>query len=219
VHAYYPASGQVYFERLLHASIFHDVARWEPHPLDVEGVVERTPSWTLVARRLEHAVETFGYRLQEADQRTMLPDKLAAAGVAGPQVRTLIADGRIAIGDRVVTLDDVSVPRPGQAVAFVMDTRMCAAAVELARGADLLVCESTYLSADAARAHENFHLTAAGAATIAREAGVRRLVLTHFSQRYPDVQPFVDEASAIFPDVVAAVDGQTIAVPKRQRPA
>jgi ribonuclease Z len=98
-----------------------------------------------------------------------------------------------------------------------MDTRACPAAIELARGADMLVCESTYLSSDAERAHENFHLTAAGAATIAREAGVRLLVLTHFSQRYPDIEPFVDEASAIFPDVVAARDSHTIAVPKRHK--
>ena len=147
----------------------------------------------------------------------MLPDRLAALGVAGPAIRRLIADGRIDVGERTVTLDEVSVPRPGQAVAFVMDTRMCDAAVELAQGADLLICESTYLSADADKARDDGHLTAADAATIARTAGVRQLVLTHFSQRYPEVEPFVEEAKAIFPHVVAARDGETIAVPKRQR--
>jgi ribonuclease Z len=217
VHAYYPASGQVYYERLRHASIYYDVGRWEPHPIEAAGEIERTPAWTLSARLLDHGVETFGYRLQEADQRTMLPDRLAALGIAGPAIRKLIADGRIEAGGRTVTVDEVSSPRPGQAVAFVMDTRMCDAAVELAQGADLLICESTYLAADADKARDHGHLTAAEAATIARTAGVRQLVLTHFSQRYPEVEPFVEEAKAIFPHVVAARDGETIAVPKRQR--
>ncbi len=219
VHAYYPASGQVYYERLRTASIYYDVGRWEPHPIEDGGEVERTPTWTLTARPLDHGVPTLGYRIQEADQRTMLPDRLQELGIAGPAIRKLIADGRIELGGRTIGIDEVSAPRPGQAVAFVMDTRMCGGAIELARGADLLICESTYLAADADKARDHGHLTATDAATIAREAGVRLLVLTHFSQRYPEVEPFVEEARAIFPEVVAARDGETIAVPKRLRAA
>lgn len=219
VHAYYPASGQIYYERLRHASIYYDIGRWEPHPIEEGGEIERTPAWTLSALPLDHGVPTLGYRLQEADQRTMLPERLKALGISGPAVRALITDGRIEAGGRTISIDEVSAPRPGQAVAFVMDTRMCDEAIRLARGVDLLICESTYLSADADKAREHGHLTAAEAATIAREAGAKQLVLTHFSQRYPEVEPFVDEAKAIFPAVVAARDGETIAVPKRQRAA
>lgn len=217
VHAYYPASGQIYYERLRHASIYYDIGRWEPHPIEEGGEIERTPAWTLSALPLDHGVPTLGYRLQEADQRTMLPERLKALGISGPAVRALITDGRIEAGGRTISIDEVSAPRPGQSVAFVMDTRMCDEAIRLARGVDLLVCESTYLAADADKAREHGHLTAAEAATIAREAGAKQLVLTHFSQRYPEVEPFVDEAKAIFPAVVAARDGETIAVPKRQR--
>ena len=217
VHAYYPASGQIYYERLRHASIYYDIGRWEPHPIEEGGEIERTPAWTLSALPLDHGVPTLGYRLQEADQRTMLPERLKALGISGPAVRALITDGRIEAGGRTISIDEVSAPRPGQAVAFVMDTRMCDEAIRLARGVDLLVCESTYLAADADKAREHGHLTATEAATIARDAGAKQLVLTHFSQRYPEVEPFVDEAKAIFPAVVAARDGETIAVPKRQR--
>jgi ribonuclease Z len=216
VHAYYPASGQVYYERLRHASIYHDVGRWEPHPIEGDGEIERTPAWTLSARALDHGVPAFGYRLQESDHRTMLPDRLAALGIAGPAVGRLIADGRIEVGGRTIEIDEVSAPRPGQAVAFVMDTRMCDAAIELARGADMLICESTYLAQDADKARDHGHLTATDAATIARAAGVRLLVLTHFSQRYPEIEPFAEEARPIFPEVVAAHDGGTIQVPRRQ---
>ena len=217
VHAYYPASGQVFYERLRHASIYYDQGKWETHPIVEPGVVETTPAFTLSVARLDHDVETFGYRLQETDQRTMLPERLAAAGVRGPAIRALMAEGRLELDGRVVTLDDVSAPRPGQSVAFVMDTRLCDAAFELARGVDLLICESTFLTADAGKAHDYGHLTAAQAATIARDAGVGQLVLTHFSQRYPENAPFVDEAKAIFANVVAVRDGDVVPMPPRRR--
>ena len=76
----------------------------------------------------------------------------------------------------------------------------------LAEGADLLVCESTFADEEVALARQWKHLTASDAARTARDAGARRLVLTHFSQRYPDTRKLVDQAAAIFPDVVAAED-------------
>jgi ribonuclease Z len=219
VEVYYPASGAAYFERLRHASIFHDVARLAPRPLAAEGTVCTRPAFTIEARRLDHGVETFGYRLQERAGRTMLPAALAEAGVRGPAVGRLIERGEVEVGGRTVRLDDVSVARPGQSVAFVMDTRPCDAALELARGVDLLVCESTYLSPESADAHDHGHMTAADAARLARAAGASRLVLTHFSQRYPSLDAFEREARAIFPDAVAARDGDRVAVPRRVRAA
>ena len=216
VHIYYPASGQVFYERLRHASIFHDVARVEPHPISGPGELLADDKLTLSTLELDHGVEAWGYRLQERDSRTMLPERLAAAGVRGPAVGRLLKQGHIEVDGRTVLLDEVSQFRRGQSVAFVMDTRVCDNAVELARGVDLLVCESTYLSCDADKAHDHGHLTAVEAARIAAAAGARKLVLTHFSQRYTSVEPFVTEAREIFPEVVAARDGDTIAVPPRQ---
>lgn len=144
----------------------------------------------------------------------MLPDRLAEHGIAGPDVGRIQREGRV--GE--ITLDQVSTHRPGQKFAFVMDTRMCPAAVELARDVDLLVCESTFAGADAALARDHGHLTAGEAATIAAEAGARRLVLTHFSQRYTDIQPLLAEARAIFPDTVVAHDLDRFEVPRRRPP-
>lgn len=215
VHVHYPASGQVFYERLRHASIFHDVARVEGHPISRPGDLHVDPKWTLSTLPLDHGVPAWGYRLQERDGRTMLPEKLKAAGVAGPMIKKLIAEGRVTVGERTVLLDEVSVFKKGQSVAFVMDTRLCDNAFALARDVDMLICESTYLDEDADKAHENGHLTAAQAGRIAAEAGARKLVLTHFSQRYTDVYPFVAEARRHHDHVVAANDGDTIAVPAR----
>ncbi|MCB0993549.1 MAG: hypothetical protein KDB21_00560, partial [Acidimicrobiales bacterium] len=114
-----------------------------------------------------------------------------------------------------VTLDSVSEVRRGPVFAFIMDTRRCAGAEELADGADLVVCEATYLEADADLASAHGHLTAAGAARLARDCGVGRLVLAHYSERYDDEQAFADEAAEVFPDVVAARDLTRVPFPPR----
>ncbi len=183
------------------------------------------PAWRLVARPLDHRVPALGYRLEERDGRRMLPDRLAGLGLRGPDVGRLARAGRLDVPGpdgtaRTVLLDEVSVPRRGQAFAFVMDTRPCRAAVELARGVDLLVCESTFLHADADLARAYGHMTARQAGELAAQAGARRLVLTHFSQRYgDDGSLFEAEARAAFDgEVVAADDLDRIDVPRRADP-
>ena len=217
VHAHYPASGQVFFERLRHATAFHEVADLREEPVTGEGPIATGPFGILEARRLEHPVESFGYRLVEPDGRRMLPERLAAAGVHGPDIGRLQREGVLDAGGRTVRLEEVSVPRRGQRFAFVMDTRLCAGVRALADGADLLVIESTFLHEDAALAERYGHLTARQAATVAAECGVRRLVLTHFSQRYGDPGRFADEAAAVYDgDLVVAADLDVVPVPARR---
>lgn len=217
VEIHYPASGQLFYERLRHASIYHDVGKIAPRPIRGEGPIVKGKKLGVEVLRLDHGVETYGYRLREHDGRTMLPEKLDAAGVKGPAIKQLIRDGSIVIDGRTVQLDDVSIFKPGQSFAFVMDTRLCDNAVKLAQGVDLLVCEATYLSSEEREAHAHGHMTARQAGLIARDAGVRRLVLTHFSQRYGSTRPFVDEVREVWPDgdVIAVRDGDRVPVPKR----
>ncbi|RPF21559.1 ribonuclease Z [Myceligenerans xiligouense] len=177
---------------------------------------------TLTARRLDHGIEAFGYRLQEADSTSFDPGLLAARGVVGPDVGRLRRDGSLTLPDGgVVRREEVTVPRPGQSFAFVMDTRLCDAVGELADGVDLLVIESTYLERDASLAAEHGHLTALQAARAAAGAGVRHLVLTHFSQRYESADgsgplEFEREARQAFDGgLTIAGDLDQITVPRR----
>lgn len=218
VELHFPASGGPYVERLRHAAVFDDRGHVIERPVAADGPIAFSADWTLSAMRLDHSIDTYGYRLEEAPGRTFLPDRLAATGVQGPMVAELEASGSVLVAGRTVTLDEVSVPRPGQVVAFVLDTRVCDAAVELAAGADLVVCESTFVDDESHLARGYFHLTARQAATIAREAGARRLVLAHYSQRHPDEDVFLAEAAEVHDDVVAARDLDVIAVPPRETP-
>ncbi|MCB9677295.1 MAG: ribonuclease Z [Alphaproteobacteria bacterium] len=218
VPVHFPASGRKYYDRLRHASIFRDRARLVPHPITEEGPLAAHDGIVLECRALDHGVTTYGYRVSEPDGRRMLPEVLAARGVKGPLIGELTRRGQVEVDGQVVHLEEVSEVKHGQSMAFVMDTRPCDGALALARGADLLVCESTYLEEHAREAHDHFHMTARQAAELAREAGVHQLVLTHFSQRYPRVEPFVEQASAVFPNVVAAKDGMHVPLPKREKP-
>jgi ribonuclease Z len=216
VTAHYPAEGAEFFARLRHASAFHEAVELVEAPVTGAGPIADTPAGTLYAARLDHGIPAYGYRLVEPDGRRMLPDRLAAAGVTGPAISALQRDGGVRVGERDVTLDEVSEPRPGQRFAFVMDTRLCDAVYQLADGVDMLVIESTYLDADADLAAANFHLTAAQAARVASRCGVRTLVLTHFSQRYTEPEAFADEAARHFDgDIVVAEDLTRIPVPRR----
>jgi ribonuclease Z len=210
VEVFFPASGQVYFDRLRNATIFHDAAKIVPRPFRIQRdeIVElfNNNSLSLHAAALEHSVDCYGYRLQEADGRTMMPDLLARHGISGPMVGTLRKEGAVTINGATIKLEDVSLTKPGQSMALVMDTRPCNGARKLAQDVTLLVAESTYLNSEMREAHDHFHMTAEQSATLARDAGAKQLALTHFSPRYTSHQEFVDEASPIFPDVVVADD-------------
>ncbi len=216
VEVLYPASGAEYFDRLRHASAYQDHLDVRPVPVSDGGPASVGGPFAIEAVRLDHEPETFGWRVVEPDGIRMLADRLAALGIEGPAVGRLAAEGTLDHHGRRVPLAAVSESRPGQRMAFVMDTGICDAAVDLAAGADLVVCEATFASADTALARRYRHLTASDAGRVARDAGARRLVITHFSQRYPDVRILLDEASAVFDDVVAAEDLLRVPVPSRR---
>ena len=83
VQLFYPASGQRYVENLKNASIFHNVAEVEEHPISQAGVIHESQEMLIEARRLDHTVESWGYRIQEKDSQTMLPEKLKALRTSG----------------------------------------------------------------------------------------------------------------------------------------
>lgn len=217
VHAYFPASGREYFARLRHASVFHDLSDVREEPVAGDGPVATGAFGVLEARTLDHSIDTIGYRLIEPDGRRFVPETLARFGITGPAVGQLQRCGSIEIDGRTVGLSEVSEPRRGQRFAFVMDTRLCDTVYALAEGADLLVIESTFLSEDGELASRYGHLTARQAAGVAAECGVRRLVLTHFSQRYTGSRRYRDEAAEVFGgEIVIAEDLARIPVPRRR---
>jgi ribonuclease Z len=216
VQIFYPASGEKYLGNLANASIFTNFASVELNPISAEGVVFSGAYYTIESYRLEHSAESWGYRLKENDSVTLLPEKLEALGIRGRDAGRLKAEGKLEIGGRTVSVAEVSTEKRGQSFAFVMDTRLCVNAFRLAQDVDVLVCESTYLQAETEEAIAYGHLTASQAARIAKDSGAGLLVLTHFSQRYPNIQDFLIEAQEIHPHSIAVRDGDYVDFPKRK---
>jgi ribonuclease Z len=214
IHCYYPASGKKYFERLRYCCIYKENINVIEHPVRKPGLVQDDGKFRIFADFLDHGVENIGWRITEPDTVKFHKEELKKLGLDGPIVRKLEQEGKVCIEDRWVLLDEVSHLRLGDSFAYVVDTRPCQEAIDLARGAKILLCESTYLDEDRAMAHEYRHMTAKQAAEIAQEAEVQTLVLTHFSARYRDPEVLAEEARKFFPNTFVAEDFKRFPFPK-----
>lgn len=213
---HYPAGGEEYFQRLRLATAGQEDVEVIPCPVREPGVIHVDREFSLSSAPLRHTVDAVGYRLDEPDGRHFVSERLEAFGIEGPSVGHLQDHGSSVVDGRTVTLEEVTEPRRGQSFAYVLDTAWCDGALELAGGADMLLCESTFLSSEEHLAEEYGHLTARQAGRLAAEAGVRLLVLTHFSPRYGGEQVFADEAALEFDgEILLASDLDRIPVPPR----
>jgi ribonuclease Z len=184
-----------------------------PFPLDLieikPGLMLEDKSFRLSAFPVQHrGPGCFGFLFEEKSHRPFLADKAEALGVpAGPIRRQLVAGETVALPDgRVVGPEEVLGPLvPGTKFMHVGDCGETANLLAVARDADALVIESTYLEVEEEMAREFGHLTAARAARLAREAGVKHLILTHLSRRYRE-REVLDEAQKIFPNTRVARD-------------
>jgi len=174
------------------------------------AVVYETDAYTVEARPLDHRVFAAGYRYQEKARPGKIDGEGArAAGIReGWQYETLRRGEPVTLADgRVVRPEGLVGPaRPGASFAYVLDTRPCRGGEKLAAGVDLLVHEATFTEAHRDRAYETGHSTAQQAATVARKAAAKRLLLTHFSSRYGELAPLVEEARGVFPHAEAAAE-------------
>jgi ribonuclease Z len=164
--------------------------------------------YTVSAHPLDHRIYALGYRVQEKPRPGRFNlERARELGVPeGPLFRRLQMgeDVQLQDGRMIQSAEVVGPPRAGKSVAYCTDTRPFAGTVKLARGVDLLIHEATFTEELVSEARDFGHSTAAQAARIAVEAEAQRLLITHFSTRYPDVTPLYEEATAVFPNTVIA---------------
>ena len=195
--------------------IFGVVFRGVKPPLQIDliptepGILMEDDTFELSAFAVIHrGPGCLGYTFREKERRPFLVDKADAVGVpAGPERSRLVQGETVTLADgTVVHPDQVLGPRvPGAKLVFVGDAARINNLIEEASNADALVIEATYLSKEEKLAREYGHLTATEAATLARQAGVRQLYLTHISRRYSE-EAILAEAKAVFPKTVVVRD-------------
>ena len=202
----------------LKASGSHLPYRIHFHEFDVDtvGQVLETDKFMVFAEKLDHTIPCVGYRVIQKDlEGTLDADALSAAGVQFGPLFGKIKNGQnvtLEDGTEIIASDYISPPRPGKVVTILGDTRKCHASVRLAINADVLVHESTYGKGDEQIARKHGHSTNMEAAQVAKDAGVKRLLLNHISPRFlsKDISRLRNDARTIFEQVHIVKDLEEI---------
>ncbi|MFH1590353.1 MAG: ribonuclease Z [archaeon] len=188
--------------------IFKFEERIRIEAVDVEdGIVAETDTLIISALPMRHRIRCLAYRIEEKDRRRINMSKMKKLGMEdGPHLGRLQRGESVEWKGKAVAPDDITYIVKGKKAAFVFDTLPCKNAVEIARDADLLVCEAVYANDLEEKAAEYKHLTSTQAAQIASSAGVKKLILTHISQRYKVPDEILHDARDVFPDTEVAHD-------------
>ncbi len=182
------------------------------------GVLYEDQSLTVSHFPLYHRVPCTGFIFREKPRdRKYLAETGRFHGVPAYEIARIKAgadfireDGRV-VPNAVLTAD----PAPPLSYAYCSDTMPDSRVAQAIEGVDVLFHESTYDSSLRQQALARGHSTAAEAARVARQAGAKVLVIGHYSKRYTDEQPLVDEARAIFgPAVIGATEGMRLSIPE-----
>ncbi|WP_024377307.1 ribonuclease Z [Streptococcus suis] len=188
------------------------------HEFDVDtvGQVLENDKFTVFAEKLDHTIPCVGYRVIQKDlEGTLDAEALRAAGVPFGPLFGKIKNGQnvtLEDGTEIIASDYISPPRPGKVVTILGDTRKCYASVRLAVNADVLVHEATYGKGDEKIARKHGHSTNMEAAQVAKDAGVKQLLLNHISPRFlsKDISQLRKDASTIFEQVHIVKDLEEI---------
>jgi len=185
------------------------------HPLDKDGLIMEGKKLTVHCFHVQHRIECWGFLFREKEK----PRKVDLERVKEYEIPSHFypklkegedytrPDGTF-VANEILT-KPAAFPR---SYAYCADTRYDENIADAVKGANLVYHESTYLNEHEERAALRFHSTAAQAATIAKKAGVRKLIIGHFSSKYTDLSPFLQEACAVFPPTELALEGTTYLV-------
>ena len=200
----------------VHDLLFKVVFAGHRPPIDISlnlikpgDVICADDKFSLTAFEVSHrGPDNLGFLFEEKPHRPFLADRAAELDVPfGPERTQLVRGEALALADgRVIQPEDVLGPAlPGTKYVHIGDVGRTDNLTEIVREADALIMEATYLEEEAAMAADFGHMAAARAATLAREAGVKYLILTHLSRRYSERQ-VRQEARVIFPATSIARD-------------
>jgi ribonuclease Z len=199
-----------YFSRELPFKVvFHHI-----NPLEKELIYEDA-ALEVTTFPVEHRIPTVGFLFREKPKERKINKQMCDFYEVPLRVLPKLKKGEDFIPDSGghVPNTKLTLPAPPSvSYAFCTDTRPLPSVVEVVKGVDMLYHEATFISDQEGLAYKTFHSTARQAAKVALQAGVKKLLIGHFSSRYKDLSPLLSEAREVFPDTEIATEGVTFEI-------
>jgi ribonuclease Z len=198
-------------------NVFIPVLRFKAEVHEVSGKFIDNPDFEMTAMPLTHGnVPCNGYEFKEKDKLRINKEKLKKLKLTREEESRLTAltKGKsIKIGNKMIKPKDLTYLQKGKKISFIFDTKTCTNAIKLAKDSDLAIIESTYSNEEKELASKYGHMTAGQSAEIAKKSKVKKLVLTHISQRYEFNEKLLEkEAKKVFPNSEIAKDFMVVNV-------
>ena len=163
--------------------------------------------YSIIVANASHHDACISYAFQEKDKVRIDIGYLKKFGLKNNPIIGDLAKGKdIVWNKKKIKAKDATKIEKGKRFAYVLDSAYAENLVKLAKDSDVLLCESTFADELKDSAKKFGHMTARDAATLAKKAGAKKLIITHFSQRYKDVSVLLREAKSVFKGTIAAKD-------------
>lgn len=204
---YGPKGFKKQFSYMLKAFPMKDDLNYELIEIKKNGAFFKGVEFTLEAYMLEHGIPCLGYVFVEKDKRKINTDYIEKLGIPeGPILGELQNGKDIKWMNRKIKNKDATFLIKGKKIGLISDTIYTPNCLKIGKDADILISESAFTSQLKDKAEERMHLTSQDAAIIASKSNAKKLVLTHFSQRYKDTTEILEDAKNYFNDVICAYD-------------
>ena len=209
---YGPGGTKERMKNMFKAFSFEDKIETKIHEITKKRFFEGK-DFFLEALPLEHGIMTIGFSFIEKDKRRIRVDAVRKLGIPdGPLLGKLQSGKSITFKGKKITPEQATYVVRGKKLSFIADTVPCNNALELAMNSDILVCEATYAHKLEEKAAEYLHMTAKQAGLLANQAKTKKLILTHFSQRYKTMEEIEDDAKGVFSNTICAYDFMKIKI-------
>lgn len=185
------------------------------HPLQEEGVIYDGKRMSVSCFKVNHRIDCWGFLFREKrNSRSILPQRVKAYEIPMAYYESL-QQGKDYItkkGTIIPNEEVTTAATPAKSYAYCADTIYDESLATKVHAVDLLYHEATYLKDLEQRAAERYHSTSVQAASIAQLAGVKKLLIGHFSSKYELLEPFLEESCTVFPNTELALEGVTFII-------
>ena len=206
---YGPKNSNSFVDKMISAFLLEGKIKFKV--TEARGKFYETEEFILEALPLEHTAPCLAYSFIEKPKRKINLGYLKRFNLKNnPIIGNLQKGQDIIYKGKKIKAKDATYIVPGKKITYITDTLLTQNCINIAKNADILICESTFASDLKDKAKEYQHLTAQDAALIAKKAKVKQLILTHFSQRYKNASVFEKEARKIFKNTGLAKDFMVI---------